>query len=617
LSVPHDLALLRRFEPIVRYTQGEYFFPMAVDPYVAECELWAGSPTGGHELLVPYGELSVGALPPWQARVPGRSLFLRFVQEPLFGIALARKERPRRAPFSAPSRLARVGILARLIDTGFDISLLVRGTVPGGTVGAAEVKYARMRSSDPSYTYYGRVVHQAGWTVCHYLYFYAMNDWRSSFAGANDHEADWEQCFVFIDASDEGSITPVWFARAAHDEVGADLRRRWDDTLLRREGDHPIVFAGAGSHAAYIEPGEYLQAVPLNLPRAVRSVVVGVRRFWKDTLRQGTARPETAGDTVAAVPFVDYARGDGVSIGPGQPDTWSPIVIGDKTPWVSGFDGLFGLDTNDRFAGERAPAGPRFNRDGRPRQSWIDPVGFAGLQSVPPPSREAGVLAELAGLLGTEFDDVTARIGDTERRAQRLGSSVAAARRSGRSAATVAPAETKRAAAVAELTALRRQAEDLQAAIDDTEAERLRVARGEPGDPRAHLRFVARPQDPSQIQRSRILDVWSALGIAAAIFLLGSLLIIGAGSLWIGLPVILAGYVAIEALVRRRFLIMLLNVCVLLAVIGALILLQTYLLEAIALVLLAIGVLILRDNARELRTSLRRPEPAPNRERHP
>ena len=82
---------------------------------------------------------------------------------------------------------------------GFDLSLLVRGTVPGGTVAAGEVKYAEIRAKHPEFTYHGRVVRHAGWTVCHYLFFYAMNDWRTSFAGANDHEADWEQCFVFLE----------------------------------------------------------------------------------------------------------------------------------------------------------------------------------------------------------------------------------------------------------------------------------------------------------------------------------------------------------------------------------------------------------------------------------
>ncbi len=120
MSDQRDLELLRRFEPIVRYTKGECFFPMAVDGYIAECDLWAGSPRGGATLLAGRGAVTVDTLAAWHARVPGQSLFLRFVQEPLSGIELARSDRPRRAAFSAPSRLARVGILARLIDAGFD-----------------------------------------------------------------------------------------------------------------------------------------------------------------------------------------------------------------------------------------------------------------------------------------------------------------------------------------------------------------------------------------------------------------------------------------------------------------------------------------------------------------
>jgi hypothetical protein len=598
-----DLELLRRFEPIVRYTKGEYFFPMAVDGYLAECDLWAGSPRGGATLLAGPGEVTVDTLAAWQARVPGQSLFLRFVQEPLSGIELARRDRPRRASFSAPSRLARVGILARLIDAGFDLSLLVRGTVPGGTVAAAEVKYAQIRAADPSYRYYGRVVRQAGWTVCHYLFFYAMNDWRSSFAGANDHEADWEQCFVFLDESDS-TVTPVWFARAAHDEVGADLRRRWDDPLLLREGDHPVVFAGAGSHAAYIEPGEYLQAVPLRVPRWLDGLLGAARQFWSGTLRQGTLG-DSADAAAAAVPFVDYARGDGVAIGPGHEAAWTPIPVGDDMAWVSGFAGLFGLDTKDRFAGERAPAGPKFNRDGRPRQSWIDPVGFAGLQAVPPPSREAAVLAGQAADLGAELEQVQRRLVDAESRAQGLGAQVESSRRAGRSDALIARAEEAQTATVAELTDLRRQAENLRVAIADTEAQQERVARGDPGDPRSHLHFVAHPQDPGLITRSRILDIWSAVGIAAAMVLLGGLLVFEVAWWWVGLLVILGGYAVIEALVRRRFLVLLLNVTVLLALVAALILVGSHLLEATAIVLLAIGVLLLRDNVRELRTSKR------------
>ena len=58
-----DLALLRRFEPIVRYTQGELFFPTGVEGYLAECDLFVGGATERERrLLVPQGELTTERL---------------------------------------------------------------------------------------------------------------------------------------------------------------------------------------------------------------------------------------------------------------------------------------------------------------------------------------------------------------------------------------------------------------------------------------------------------------------------------------------------------------------------------------------------------------------------
>ena len=85
------------------------------------------------------------------------------------------------------------------------------------------------------------------------------------------------------------------------------------------------------------------------------------------------------------MPFIDYARADGSAIGPGQAAEWTPVPIDDSTDWVDGYRGSFGLDTRDRFAGERAPAGPKYGRTGTVRQSWNDPVGFLGLTKTPSP----------------------------------------------------------------------------------------------------------------------------------------------------------------------------------------------------------------------------------------
>ena len=42
------------------------------------------------------------------------------------------------------------------------------------------------------------MLRNGGYTVLQYWYFYPMNDWRSTFAGVNDHEADWETISVYL-----------------------------------------------------------------------------------------------------------------------------------------------------------------------------------------------------------------------------------------------------------------------------------------------------------------------------------------------------------------------------------------------------------------------------------
>ena len=148
-------------------------------------------------------------------------------------------------------------------------------------------------------------------------------------------------------------MLPAWFCAAAHDEKGDDLRRRWDDPRLETIDDHPVVYPGAGSHATYLERGEYIMLLPFPGERSIRGPLDLIRRFWRDTLSQ----PDP-GDLAArakralSVPFVDYARGDGLSVGPGGDVDWTPILIGDDDGWVSTLPG---------------PVGPRHRRPVRRR----------------------------------------------------------------------------------------------------------------------------------------------------------------------------------------------------------------------------------------------------------
>ena len=295
-----DLELLRTFEPVLRYTDGELFFPLAVEPYLAACDLLVGSAEGHTRLLVPAGKLDTATLAS-QTAPAGETLFLRLVQHPLGGLALAQwQRRPGRPTFRAPGRLARVGLAARLVDAGLvTASLLIRGRVPGGTAAAASDKYDAIREQDPRVVYHGRVVREARWVVLHYMFFYAMNDWRSTFEGANDHEADLEQCFVVLEAPRRRPIEPAWFCarpttRRATICGGAGTTRGWRRSTATRSSTRgrfarDLLRARRIHHAAAV-PGD----------RRPCAASRPVRQLWRDTL--APARPGRPGGTGQARP---------------------------------------------------------------------------------------------------------------------------------------------------------------------------------------------------------------------------------------------------------------------------------------------------------------------------
>jgi hypothetical protein len=599
-----DLGLLERFAPVVRFTAGELFFPMAAESYVARCDLLR-LPVGGRpEVVVPAGQLTLDRLAEERPQT-GVESYMRFVSKPMDRVELARwNRRPDRPRFRAPGRLARVGLFARLVDAGFTASLLVRGSVPGGTAAAASVQYEAIRATDPRVVYHGRVERRDGWIVLHYMFMYAMNDWRSSFFGANDHEADLEQAMVVLEAgaTDDDAI-PRWFGCAAHDYVGDDLRRRWDDPTLTFADGHPVIFAGAGSHASYFEQGEYVTPVPLPATRYVRPILEGFRRFWRDVLRQDD--PGDLADKLSAafsIPFIDYARGDGLAVGPGGDVDWTPIVVDDTTPWLDGFRGLWGLDTRDRFAGERAPAGPKYTRNLTVRQSWNDPLGFLGLDKLPPPSRLPAVLRDRIAELEQQR---TAGREAAEIKAEEVRRAAAAAPiRLAEIVESTGPTKDELALGVAEteLADLRKADAALNDRIEAAQQELARVEVGDLGDPRAHLRHDHRPQPPEEQRYGRAVEFWSAISAGLLVIVLVGTYSLHIVPLWAALLLAVGGYIAVEAAFRRRLVQLLLRLTVFLAIVAAIVLAVEYIWLILIIAIGGIAVLAIVDNIRELRS---------------
>lgn len=524
-----DLDLLRSYEPVVKFNEGELFFPAAVEEYVECCELLEHVAGERARIVAEEGELTLDRLAEFGARDGGPGQYLRFVARPFSRWEAATwRRRSDRPKFRQADRLARVGVLSRIVDALMRVSLFFRGSVARGAQAAAEMKY-RERMRTEHHPYYGRVVRSAGYVVLQYWMFYAFNDWRSRVYGVNDHEADWEQVIVYLAEQNDGSLSPSWVVFSAHDETGDDLRRRWDDPdLTLVDGDHPVVFAGLGSHSGAYLRGEYLTTLD---PPAFPGLVRFVRRISRRLL------PWTRDDDKGGfgIPYVDYHRGDGLSVGPDQDREWSPVMIDDDTPWVVDFQGLWGNDTEDPVGGERGPAGPRYERSGAVRRSWGDMVGWSGLAKVAP---NAALARELIRRRLDDIDDETQRLAtDLDTGRTRLRADTA----SGVAATRVAEAELDRLAAHGvELFDERRRL-----------GRRLEHPPPDPG-PHDHLSHRGLPMPTESRARRRILSIWSAvstpliIGAIAVLFLPAMATPIVATTIfW------LFGLFAVEALARR------------------------------------------------------------------
>ncbi len=574
-----DLHLLRRFEPILRFNEGELFLPAAVEDYVRCCELFGREPGGKATLLAAKGTLTIDRLVELGIDRPRPGHYLRFVDEPASRSQVARwRVRSDRPKFRGASRLARVGVLSRWIDALNRASLMFRGRVAGGTEVAAEMQYRR--ECRPEYhPYYGRVVRDGGYTVLQYWYFYVFNDWRSRVFGVNDHEADWEQITIYL-VDRDGDLVPAWIASSAHDEVGDDLRRRWDDPDLTLVGEHPVIHPGLGSHSGAYLAGEYLTAY--DGPAFARLL------RWSRRVSR-TLLPWTRGQhhVGLSIPYVDYSRGDGIGIGPGEDRDWQAVRIDETTSWVVHYRGLWGDDTQDPLGGERGPAGPRYERTAAVRTSWGDPVGWAGLHKVPPDEHAA------RAAVGERLAELDAELGA-------LDEQIALQRT--RVRAVVASGERVPAADDLHLNTL---AADRVARRD----ERLVLARGiDATAPVAgahdHLRHRRLPVPEETRARRRLLALWSAVSTS---FMLAVVVVTLLAPDWkvatIGVESILLLF-AIEALARRQLMRFVVLVVVLVAAasvaltIGMALVRDWRVVAAVPVALIALALLVI--NVREL-----------------
>src|SRR5215203_2286469 len=608
-------SLLRRFEPVIRSTKGNKFYPMDVEPYVRACSLWVQRPGEEAVCVVPGRKLSLDRLAQQPMDEAGAVHFLKFTDAGDLGLdsrggrlrllgkrAMDRKE-SRRAFRAGRGRLARVGYFSRFVDALYSITLLARGRVPGESAAAASVAYERIMAQQERYRYHGRVLRQDGWIVLQYWLFYPFNDWRSGFFGANDHEADWEKIFIYLSES-EGEISPEWVAYAAHNHTGDNLRRRWDDPEVEKVGEHPVIYVGAGSHASYYAPGEYLTELTLPLPSPLARVTGAIRTFWKTRLGQYVGDGEEDGGAgYFSIPFVDYARGDGLSVGEGGDRSWDePRLVADPTPdWVSGYRGLWGLYARDPFEGEDAPAGPMYNRDKSVSRAWYDPVGWAGLDKVPPPPETLQAILEQQADITSRCHALRVEIDVKSRQLKKLGTELAAMRDRSHLDAPYGEASRRVSQLSGEIDRLRSRLAADEAVSESLEEYARRLKGGERDPARAHISRAHRPASEDELKFSRVAEAWAAVSVSLMLISFVGIVMFQREHLISMLVFSIAFFTFVEAGFRGRLIHVISSANVGLAVVATLIIVYEFFWQLVIAAVLVVGLYVLWDNLREIR----------------
>ena len=102
---------------------------------------------------------------------------------------------------------------------------------------------------------YAHLVQEAGVPdrlALQYWLYYTFNDFNDR------HESDWEMIQLVFDASSAQAALETAPAEAVYSQHGGGETASWDAEKLEKQGTHPVVYAGSGSHANYYAPHLYL-----------------------------------------------------------------------------------------------------------------------------------------------------------------------------------------------------------------------------------------------------------------------------------------------------------------------------------------------------------------------
>jgi hypothetical protein len=241
-----------------------------------------------------------------------------------------------------------------------------------------------------------------------------------------------------------------------------------------------------------------------------------------------------------------------------------------------------------------------YNRDGSPRNAWYDPLGFGGLDKVPPPP-------DVVRLLEKNRLEVTSRqavlktvIPEKAGELQSLGIRLKSMEGNPHLAKQYTAMQRRMLALTEDVRALRREYSENYAILESLTIRLERQQRGARDDARAHIRHLATPSAAAPHHFDRLGEAWAAISLSMLLFGIAALLFLAPRYLATGLGIITILFVVVESILRRAFIQTVSELTALLAIVACVILAIHFWYWILMGILLAVATFLLLQRVREL-----------------
>jgi hypothetical protein len=241
-----------------------------------------------------------------------------------------------------------------------------------------------------------------------------------------------------------------------------------------------------------------------------------------------------------------------------------------------------------------------YNRDKSVARAWYDPVGWAGLDKVPPPPETLEAVRQQREDITTRCVELRAEIDEKSRELKKLGTGLAAMR--GRSHLDAPRGEgTNRATQLSgEIDGLRARLATDEAVCASLEEYADRLRAGERDPVRAHISRAHTPASEDELRVSRVAETWAAVSVSLMIISFVLIALFERQHLISMLVFSIAFFAFVEAGFRGRLVNVVSSANIGLAVVATLVIVYEFFWPLVIVAVLVVGVYVLVDNLREL-----------------